>query len=79
MLTIELTDRFKNLLPDTLTDFLITLIIGVTVTLIVQYHWNRRKLYNLASKIHAPAGYPYYPIVGHSYIFAGSTESIFQI
>ncbi|KAL3271099.1 hypothetical protein HHI36_021595 [Cryptolaemus montrouzieri] len=59
-----------------ITSSLMLSLLTVFVLWIVKYHWSRRRLYELASKIPGPPGYP---IVGNGFDWMGrSTKDLFR-
>lgn len=62
----------RESVPFSLTEILLILIGILSSTMIVHYHWKRRRMYKMARKI---AGTKCYPIIGSAHLFAGSTES----
>nr|QZM07480.1 cytochrome P450 monooxygenase CYP349R1 [Lasioderma serricorne] len=73
--TEELLSKKSNtlILTNLLFKNLTSVILLISIALILQYHWNRRRLYIMARQVHGPIAWP---IIGSALWFFGSTENI---
>lgn len=69
--TVSMYGPNDKLFSVTITEVLAVLIVTVCLSMLIQYHWKRRRLYYMASKIAGPPGLP---IIGNALLFIGSTE-----
>lgn len=51
--------------------FILSIPLAALVLLVIYYYWSRRHLYNAASKIKGPSGFP---LIGNAHVFVGKNE-----